>query len=223
VSRSERVSDAHWSAAHRLWQYHQLRQPLRHCDAAIGLGSHDRGVAACAADLYHQGWFTLLVFSGARNPIRPEQFPDSEAARFREIAVAAGVPESAILLEPHATNTGQNITLSRDVLAAAGFRPRTVMLICRPYDQRRAWATCRKLWPEVNPLCASQTIGFDDYLETIGDERLVIDILVGDVQRILDYPTRGFAVAQPVPSDVRDAYLQLRRDGFTSRLIPERA
>jgi uncharacterized SAM-binding protein YcdF (DUF218 family) len=202
---------------------HQLRQPLRQCDVAIGLGSHDVGVAECAADLYHQGWFPLLVFSGAGNPIRPEQFPDGEATKFRDIAVAAGVPESAIPLEPHATNTGLNITLSRDVLAAAGIRPQTVILVCRPYDQRRAWATCRKLWSEVDPVCASQTVGFDDYLETIGDDRLVIDLLVGDVQRILDYPARGFAVAQPVPDDVRDAYLQLRRDGFTTRLVAEPA
>jgi hypothetical protein len=98
-----------------------------------------------------------------------------------------------------------------------------VILVCRPYDQRRAWATCRKLWSEVDPVCASQTVGFDDYLETIGDDRLVIDMLVGDVQRILDYPARGFAVAQPVPDDVRDAYLQLRRDGFTTRLVAEPA
>jgi uncharacterized SAM-binding protein YcdF (DUF218 family) len=217
------VSDAQWYAAARLWRYHQLRQPLRRCDAAIGLGSHDLGVARHAADLYHAGWFPRLVFTGGSNPVRPDRFPDGEAVRFRDEAIAAGVPESVILLEPVATNTGLNITLSRDVLTAAGVQPRTVMLVCRPNDQRRAWATCRRQWPEVEAVCASQTIGFDDYLETTGDERLIIDTLVGDLQRILEYPGRGFAAAQPVPADVRDAYEQLRRDGFTSRLLPEPA
>nr|WP_233625458.1 YdcF family protein [Actinoplanes sp. ATCC 53533] len=206
-----------------MWRYHQLRQPLRRCEAAIGLGSHDIGVARHAADLYHADWFPLLVFTGGANSIHPEQFPDGEAARFRDEAIAAGVPESAILLEPAATNTGLNITLSREVLAAAGIEPQTVMLVCRPHDQRRAWATCRRRWPQVEVVCASQTIGFDDYLETVRDERLIIDILVGDLQRILEYPARGFAVPQMVPSDVRDAYDQLRRDGFTSRLLPELA
>jgi uncharacterized SAM-binding protein YcdF (DUF218 family) len=221
--RTGSISDAQWSAASRLWRYHQLRQPLRRCEVAIGLGSHDFSVARHAAELYHAGWFPLLEFSGGANPIHPELFPAGEAARFRDEATAAGVPESAILLEPVATNTGLNITLSREVLAAAGVEPRTVMLVCRPHDQRRAWATCRRQWPQVEVVCASQTIGFDDYLETVRDQRLIIDIQVGDLQRILEYPGRGFAVPQPVPPDVRDAYDQLRRDGFTSLLLPESA
>lgn len=220
-SRSTRISDAQWTAAHLLWRYHQLQQPLKPCDAAIVLGSHDLGVAVCAADLYQQGWFPYAVFSGARNPIRPQLFPDGEAVKFRELAIAAGMPEAVALLERQASNTGENITLSRAVLVEAGIHPKRVMLVCRPYDQRRAYATCRKLWPQVEPVCASQVIGFDDYLETIGDDHLVIDMLVGDVQRILEYPARGFAIAQPVPAAVTDAFIALRDAGFTSRLLPE--
>jgi hypothetical protein len=215
------ISDGQWQSALQLWNYHQLRHPLRPCDAAIGLGSHDVGVARHAAELYHAGWFPVLVFTGAMNPVRPDEFPDGEAVRFRAEAIAAGVPAEAVLVEPHATNTGLNITLSRQTLAEAGITPRTVMLVCRPYDERRAWATCRKLWPEVEVLCSSQSINFDDYLEGIGDDRLVVDILVGDLQRVLEYPGRGYALAQPVPPLVYDAYEHLRRDGFTSRLLRE--
>ncbi|WP_285688961.1 YdcF family protein [Actinoplanes sp. NBRC 103695] len=186
------------------------------------LGSHDLGVAECAADLYQQGWFPYAVFSGAGNPIRPELFPDGEAVKFRELAIAAGMPPERALLERRASNTGENITLSRTVLAEAGIHPKTVTLVCRPYDQRRAYATCRKLWPQVEPVCASQVIGFDDYLDGIGDDRLLVDMLVGDVQRILEYPSRGFAIAQPVPPAVLDAFTVLRDAGFTSRLLPER-
>jgi hypothetical protein len=80
------ISDEQWQAALQLWNFHRLRQPLQRCDAAIGLGSHDIGVARHAAELYHAGWFPLIVFSGAVNPIRPEQFPDGEAAHFRDEA-----------------------------------------------------------------------------------------------------------------------------------------
>jgi uncharacterized SAM-binding protein YcdF (DUF218 family) len=215
----EVINDGQWQAALQLWNFHRLRQPLQRCDAAIGLGSHDIGVARHAAELYHAGWFPLIVFSGAVNPIRPERFPNGEAAHFRDEAIAAGVPASSVLVEPDATNTGLNITLSRKVLAAAEVRPRRVMLVCRPYDERRAWATCRKLWPAVDVVCASQPISFDDYLDVIGDDRLVINILVGDVQRIIEYPKSGFTIAQDVPPSVVDAYDRLLRDGFTSRLI----
>ncbi|RZU34720.1 hypothetical protein EV284_4319 [Streptomyces sp. BK022] len=44
-------------------------------------------------------------------------------------------------------------------------------------------------------------------------------MLVGDLQRIIEYPKLGFAVEQEVPEDVWEAYESLVRDGFTTRLI----
>jgi hypothetical protein len=44
-------------------------------------------------------------------------------------------------------------------------------------------------------VCASENLGFDDYLKSIGDDRLVISMLVGDRQRVIEYPARGFAMA----------------------------
>ncbi len=52
-----------------------MRQPLRSCDVAIGLGSHDLGVAAFAAKLYHDGLFETLVFSGGNSPTTAARFP----------------------------------------------------------------------------------------------------------------------------------------------------
>ena len=92
----------------------------RPADVAIGLGSHDLGVPAFCAELYRAGLFPSLVFSGGSNPTAPERFPRGEAVHFREHALDLGVPAEAVLLEPSATNTGQNITLSRELLAAAG-------------------------------------------------------------------------------------------------------
>jgi hypothetical protein len=108
-----------------------------------------------------------------------------------------------------------------DALAEAGIPVTSVMLISKPYMQRRAYATIRKAWPEVEPVCASEDISFDEYLKSIGDDKLVIDMLVGDLQRVVEYPARGFAVAQDVPADVTDAYQQLIAAGYDSRLMKE--
>jgi hypothetical protein len=85
--------------------------------------------------------------------------------------------------------------------------------------ERRSFATARKLWPEAEVVCASEPLEFDDYLKSIGDEKLVIDMLVGDLQRVIEYPKLGFAIEQDVPGDVHAAFESLIRDGFTSRLI----
>ncbi|MFE8014460.1 YdcF family protein [Streptomyces antibioticus] len=213
------ITEDQWRQAELIWDYHRMRHELRPVDVAIGLGSHDLGVAAHSAELYRSGLFPTLVFTGGNSPTTAKVFPRGEAVHFREHAIALGVPAEAILLEPDATNTGQNITLAREVLSATGIHPTTLLLISKPYMERRSFATARKLWPDVEFLCASEPLEFDDYLKSIGDEKLVVDMLVGDLQRVIEYPKLGFAVEQEVPEDVHAAYESLIRAGFTSRLI----
>ena len=112
-------------------------------------------------------------------------------------------------MEPNAGNTGENIELSRELLASAGLTPKSVLLVSTPYMERRSFATARKLWPEVEVLCASEPMEFDDYLKSIGDEKLVIDMLVGDLQRTIEYPKQGSAIEQDVPENVYAAYEDL--------------
>ncbi|WP_179120215.1 YdcF family protein [Streptomyces tsukubensis] len=212
------LTEDQWQRAELIWDYHLMHHEARPVDAAIGLGSHDLGVATWSAELYRAGLFPHLVFSGGNSPTTAKVFPRGEAVHFREHAMELGVPASAILLEPDAENTGQNITLSRAVLAAAGITPRTVLLVSKPYMERRSFATARKLWPEVEIICASEPLELGDYIKSIGDEKLVLDMLVGDLQRVIEYPKIGFAIEQDVPRDVRAAYEALRAAGFTSRL-----
>ncbi|MET8394543.1 YdcF family protein [Streptomyces anthocyanicus] len=213
------ITDDQWRQAELIWDYHQMQHELRPVDVAIGLGSHDLGVAARSAELYRAGLFSTLVFTGGNSPTTAKVFPRGEAVHFRDHAIELGVPDQAILLEPDAANTGQNITFSRAVLAASGVRPTTVLLVSKPYMERRSFATARKVWPDVEILCASEPLEFDDYLKSIGDEKLVLDMLVGDLQRVIEYPKLGFAIEQEVPEDVHAAYESLIHDGFTSRLI----
>ncbi|MFF1820564.1 YdcF family protein [Kribbella sp. NPDC058245] len=202
--------------AQLIWDYHQMKHVLRPSDIGIGLGSHDLGVATYAAHLFHQGLFPTLVFTGANSPSTTAYFPRGEAIHYRDHAIELGVPASSILIEPRATNTGQNIAFTRDLLA--GRAVKSVLLISKPYMERRAFATCQKQWPEVLASCASDPIDLITYIDTIGDANLVLNMLVGDLQRIITYPARGFATEQNVSADVRHAYNRLIDAGYTSRL-----
>lgn len=202
-----------------LWDYHDMHHAIRPSDVGIGLGSHDLGVAKFTAELFHQGVFPRIVFSGANAPTTIARFPRGEAVHYREHAIELEVPGEAILVEPHATNTGQNIELTRKLLAEHDIDVRSAVLISRPYQQRRAYATAKKLWPELEVICASRPLPVDDYIDDIGDVNRVINMLVGDTQRIMVYPERGFAIPQDVPPEVEAAYRRLVEAGFTSRLI----
>ncbi|MER5453912.1 YdcF family protein [Micromonospora sp. NPDC002389] len=202
-----------------LWRYHDMGHELRPCDVGIGLGSHDLGVAVIARRLFHQGLFPWIVFTGANAPTTVERFPRGEAVHYREYAMEQGVPADSILVEPRATNTAQNLEYTRQLLAERRIPVQSVLIMSRPYQQRRAYATCRLMWPEVDVVCASNPLALDDYVHSIGDPRRVVEMLVGDTQRIEVYAERGFAIPQEVPDEVRAAFERLVAAGYTSRLV----
>lgn len=204
-----------------LWSYHQMHHALQPTNVGIGLGSHDPSVAEHAAELYHKGIFPLIVFTGANSPTTTARFPRGEAVHYRESAIELGVPSDAILIETEAKNTSENLTLTESLLASNGISPQSVTLISRPYQQRRAYATCRKVWPSVDVQCTSVSMSLSDYVKSIGDPKRVIDMLVGDTQRIDVYARKGFAIPQPMPDAVLDAFRRLCDAGFTSRLVTQ--
>lgn len=209
-----------WEDARRLWDFQQMGHRVHPCSVAIGLGSHDLGVADTTAALYHRGMAPLIVFTGATSRTTRERMPRGEAEHYRERAIDLGVPADAILVEPNARNTGENITFSRALLADRGTHVTSALLVCKPYEERRAYGTARKLWPDVEWVCASAPMAFMEYIDSIGDARLVIDMLVGAQQRLMVYPEQGFMIRQDIPADVEAAYHRLVSTGFTSRLVP---
>ncbi|MFG2554427.1 YdcF family protein [Streptomyces sp. NPDC048581] len=217
------ISTQAWADAQRLWDFQQMGHEPRPCSVAIGLGSHDLGVADTTADLYHRGMAPLIVFTGATSRTTRERMPRGEAEHYRDRAVELGVPADAIIVEPKARNTGENIRLSRTLLEERRVPVLSVLLVSKPYEERRAYATARKLWPDVEWVSASTPMTFPEYVDSIQDARLVIDMLVGAQQRLMVYPRQGFMIEQEIPDDVAAAYERLRGDGFTSRLVPEGA
>jgi uncharacterized SAM-binding protein YcdF (DUF218 family) len=205
--------------AKALFDFNQLRHELRPCSVAIGLGSHDLGVADFTAELFDGGLFPLIVFTGATTRTTQDRFPSGEAIHYRHRAIDLGVPPEAILVEGKATNTSENIHFTRRLLADYGIEPDSAILICRPYQQRRAYATCCQIWPKLNVFCASQDRAFDEYLMAIGDPHFLINMIVGDTERVLEYPRLGYAIEQDVPSDIQAALGRLIKRGYIQRSL----
>ncbi|MER6782628.1 MULTISPECIES: YdcF family protein [unclassified Streptomyces] len=214
------ISERAWADAEIIWDFHQMHHEPRPCSVAVGLGSHDLGVADTTVDLYRRGMAPLIVFTGATSRTTQARMPRGEAAHYRERALELGVPPAAVLVEPRATNTGENIRFTRTLLEERGVEVESILLVSKPYEERRAYATARKLWPEVEFVSASTPMTFRQYVDSIGDACIVINMLVGALQRLLLYPRMGFTVALPVPARVLVAYERLCVDGFTSRLSP---
>lgn len=206
--------------ARAIWDYNRMGHAPRRCSVAVALGCHDTGVAVTTAHLYREGLFPLVVFTGASGASTHDLFPEGEAKHFRNIARGLGVPEEAMLVEPNATNTGENIALSKDLIEQSGLdEVKTLMLITMPYMERRAYATCRMIWPGVDIVCASRPDRYEDYVAQHGREDEIIAMMLGDLHRIIEYPIRGYSEKQVVPADVFEAFDQLRIHGYDEWLL----
>jgi uncharacterized SAM-binding protein YcdF (DUF218 family) len=212
--------------AKTIWDYHHLNHQLEKSDVILALGSNDLRVAEYAADLYLQGWAPLLVFSGNSGALTRERFSKPEAEMFAEIALKKGVPESAMLIEAESTNTGENVDFSRRLLEskwgylARGSErgPDSLILVQKPYMERRAYATFMKHWPGKRVIAVSPPIPFSYYPTEDLPKDLVINIMVGDLQRIRIYPGRGFQIEQEIPDDVWRAFEKLVELGYDKHL-----
>ena len=58
------------------------------------------------------------------------------------------VPKEKVFVENKATNTGENIANSRALLAANGITPASLIVVQKPFMERRSYATFMKQWPE---------------------------------------------------------------------------
>lgn len=216
--------DSHLHAlGEKIWGYHLMNHQLERADAILVLCSHDIRVAETGAGLFLEGWAPLLIFSGGLGVITRHIWSEPEADQFAKLAMDLGVPEERILIENRSTNTGENIAFTKTLLAEKNLNPEKFILVQKPYMERRSYATFRKLWPEKKVLVTSPQVGFDEYLERYTNPELtgddVIDIMVGDLQRIKVYADKGFQIHQEIPEDVWSAYEELVAAGFGRRLI----
>ncbi|WP_276503748.1 YdcF family protein [Terrimonas pollutisoli] len=207
--------------AQQLWDYHLMNHTLAKADCILALGSHDLRVADRAAELYLAGWSPLVIMSGGLGNFTQNMWTEKEADRFAAVAIQKGVPAEAILVENQSSNTGENILFTQKLLQQKGVDPYSFIVVQKPYMERRSYATFKKHWPEKHLLVTSPQVTFAEYPnEEIPMER-VINIMVGDLQRIKLYPAKGFQIHQDIPDDVWEAYEQLVALGYDKHLVKE--
>ena len=208
--------------AETIWNYHHMNHDLEKADAILVLCSHDTAVAERGAQLFHEGWAPLLIFSGGLGAITRRLWTEPEADRFARIAIERGVPADRILVENRSTNTGENVEFTRRLLGERGLDPSLLILVQKPYMERRSYATFMKRWPEKRVIVTSPQVSFADYLARYSNDALteddVVGIMVGDLQRIRDYPARGFQIPQEIPAVVWEAFEELVQLGYDTHL-----
>ena len=170
------------------------------------LGSNTCASQSDAADLHAAGLAPLVVFSGARElHAGPRQ---TEAEWLADAARRDGLPDSAVLLEPRTTNTGENIRFCRELLRERwgdSVDGKTYIVVQKPLcstdpsprspSSGRARRSPSPRPPSPSSPTTSASIGmpFD----------AVVSAMVGDTQQLRFYSeVKDFQAAVDVPDAV---------------------
>ena len=206
--------------AELVYNYHHMGMALSPADVIFCLGSLDTRVAARTAQLYLDGLAPYVVFSGNSGKLTHDVFDRPEADIFADVARGMGVPSSRILTEPAATNTGENVRFTHALLRERGVHARSLILVQKPYMERRTFATFKKQWPDetASITVTSPQLSFAEYPDGANPRQLVINVMVGDLMRIQRYPALGFQIAQEIPPLVMEAAQRLIAEGYDKHL-----
>ena len=206
-----------------VWDYHRMRHELRTCDVIVVLCSNDLRVADYSVEVSARAPSRWLVFTGGiahQGDLLATGWDRPEATVFAERAVERGLDPRWVLLEQQATNTGENFEFSGALLRERGVAHRSALVVGKPFMERRAFATGRLRWPSVELVMTSPPIPFLEYLTggaRPADE--IIQVMVGDLQRIDLYGKQGFQIPQVIPPPVQAAYERLIALGYDKHLL----
>ena len=109
-----------------------VTDPLAHADAIVAISGDTGARAESAITLWKQGYAPVLIFSGGSSD--PESVASAEL--MKRVAVAAGVPANAIVVEGTSATTEENAQHVAELMKSAGLR--SAILVTSPYHQRRA-------------------------------------------------------------------------------------
>jgi len=209
--------------AKTLWDYNQLNKPMRKSDFIFVMCSYNLAVAEHAYILFRQRMGDFVVLSGGiahQGDLVETPWDEAEAIAFRDRMIEIGMEPSKIIIEDKATNCGENVQFTKALLEDRDPPLTTGIVVQKPYMERRAFATVEKQWPEIQWQVSSPNISYDDYINDNDEERL-INILVGDTQRVIEYAKSGYQTVQDMPDDVKQAMETLIKKGYTKHLIKE--
>ena len=204
-----------------LWDYMNLHMEPEKSDMIVGFGCYNEEIALRCADLYFEGFAPRILFTGGLGRNTKNMWTRPEADRFADLAMQAGVPEQDILIENKSTNSAENILFMKKILEGQGVKK--ILGVHKPFMERRVYAAMGVYWKEAEFIVTSPQVTIPQYMalsekQGIAEEG-VINILVGDYQRVQVYAEKGYQTVQPFSPKAQQAFETLLSLGYTRDLV----
>lgn len=208
------------AAARRVLAYLAATDPLppQPADAVLGFGVFDLELPRFCGELHLRGLAARIVFTGGLGAgTGMLGAPEADAWRAELRRVYPEIPDNIVILENRSTNTAENIRFTADLLARdhpsltfeAGLR--TAIIVASPSRLRRVQLTLRHLHPALRTYRQLPPFTFERELALYTQNNVnYLAHLVGELDRLIDYPARGWIASEPLPSEISAAHAELR-------------
>jgi len=186
-------------------------------DAIVLCCSYDLRVCDYACELIKQNLAPRLVLAGKVGNWTRHLWEAPEAHIFADRARANGIDPEQLVLEDQSTNFGENVAFVRKLLPQL----QRVVFLTKPNSVLRVALTVPVQWPEITAYVDSPPFAFPQDVSNVIGILGVIHEMVGDLDRIIQYPSLGFQLPHRVPLPVLDSWEALKAQGFRHHLLPQ--
>ncbi|WP_244310399.1 YdcF family protein [Leptospira noumeaensis] len=215
----KKISDTDLESASIIWDFLTQKDDLDKADLIFVLCSHDIRMAKYAADLYKNGYANRILFSGGLNFFTKNVFSDSEAESFAKFVRDEGIPIQDLIIENESTNTGENIQFTKSLLNRMNIKVNSVIAIQKPSMTLRVRLALNKQWSENQFIISAPKYSLLEAPHQYINLYMIINEIVGDLQRIIVYPKLGFQSEISIPESVESAFNHLVSREYNLHLI----
>jgi uncharacterized SAM-binding protein YcdF (DUF218 family) len=208
------------AAASRVFSYLAETDPLEDgpYDAVIGFGMFDLSLPRFCGDLYARGLVRRIIFTGGVGAGTGDLGgPEADVWRQELTRLHPSIPDAAVILENRSTNTAENVAFTAALLErhhpqwAFGRGLKRVVVVASPSRLRRVWLTLRQQQPALQLARQLPDVSLEADRALHASQRLDHTAqLLGELDRIVAYPERGWIVAEQLPSEIEEAWDALR-------------
>ncbi len=207
------------NSAKNIWDFLKINQDLTKSDLILVLGNSDIRTVDKAVELYKKNYANKIIITGGLGRISSNLFDKPEAVVFKNIAVQKGVKDLDIKIESNSTNTFDNFRFTKKMIDESKVSVKSIIIVTKPYMEKRAYLMAKEIFHNTNLTVTSPDIEFSNYPNQILTKEFVINMLVGEIQRMIIYASHSEIEKVNMPKDILQNYNYLIEKGYTKQLL----
>lgn len=191
-----------------LWDWLAIKDEPSKSDLIFLVGGSKLETPKKGLELYQKGFAPYLATSGKTGTFNDSGWNKPIADVFAEFLITKGVNKNKIIVQNRSMNTLEDIVFTMKVIIERKIPHQKIIIVSRPFHQRRSFATFKKQFPYFEYL----NVPNDEKLPSENEEEKLKEFAVRclkEYERLEQYAIKGDLEKQIIPSEIFKTYQKL--------------